>query len=201
MPNKVIEYRRLEFRAETTDDVVNIEGRGVPYNSPTTIGNWFTEEFAQGAFKESKADDEVVLLAGHEGMPLARNGAGTMSFKEKKDGLYFYASLDMRDPHAQSIAVKIDRGDLTGASVGFYAEEVNWIFNDDENELDKRIIKRGKLVEMSVTPFPAYQDTDVGVRDARKILDSARKEYNFRQVKDTGKHNDLFPYHLYKTRI
>ena len=90
MTDKKVEYRHVEFRLDSANDnEVRIEGRGVPYGSQTTIGNWFTEEFEQGAFKESKDNEDVVLLAGHEGMPLARNGAGTMEFKEKKRRVVF----------------------------------------------------------------------------------------------------------------
>ena len=113
--------------------------------------------------------------------------------------MYFYANLDTRDSHAQSMAVKIERGDLTGASVGFIAEEVAWRFTEDDDELDQRIIKRGRLIEMSLTPFPAYGDTNVAARDIREIA-RKNKGYNINDNHNAGKrlNRELFPLFIYQ---
>ena len=96
-------------------------------------------------------------------MPYARTGAETMSLREKKDGLYFEATLDRRDAQAESLSIKIQRGDLKGVSVGFRAEVDTWTRGDPPH----RRVEEAELFEISLTPFPAYTDTDVkAVRDA-----------------------------------
>ena len=168
-----IEYRLApkEFRFEASENEVRIEGMAVPYDSKIDYGGFFTESFRSGAFKDG-IDDDTVLLANHQGLPFARVGGGTLEFKHKRDGLYFEALLDTRDNDAQSIAVKIERQDMTGVSVGFYSEEEVW-HNDD----DERQIVRASLHEISVLHNPAYADTHVSKSD-RNIYDAAIENRN-----------------------
>ena len=167
-----MEYRAREIRAETTAETVTIRGLAVPYDSPTEIGDWFIERVDPDALSDSLDNQDIVLLTGHEGMPLARTGAGTMRLESRKDGLHFEADLDRRDTHAESIAIKLERRDLTGVSIGFVVEAAQWTFRDGRGELDERLITEAELLEVSLTPFPAYRDTDV---ELKEIRDSARQ--------------------------
>ena len=160
-----IERRQLtELRFDADDNEVKLRGVAVPYENQIDYGGWFREEFSKRAFKDG-IGESVVLLANHQGLPYARTGAETLEFKEKADGLHYGAMIDTRDPDAMGLYVKIDRRDLTGVSVGFVAKEVRWIWGDGEEELDRRIIVRAELHEISVTPMPAYVDTNVEIDD------------------------------------
>ena len=107
------------------------------------------------------------MLAGHDGMPMARTGGKTLSFREDEDGLHFEATLDRRDAFSDSMAIKIERRDLTGVSVGFSSISDEWVKGDARRGiLPARTIREADLLEVSLTPFPAYRDTDViAVRD------------------------------------
>ena len=168
-----IEYRLApkEFRFEAGENEVRIEGMAVPYDKKIDYGGYFTESMKSGAFLDGIRED-TVLLANHQGLPFARVGGGTLEFKHKRDGLYFEALLDTRDNEAQSIAVKIERQDLTGVSVGFYSEEEHWMNDDDERE-----IVRATLHEISVVHNPAYADTHVAKSD-RNIYEAAIESRN-----------------------
>ena len=170
-----IEYRIApnEFRAEASEGEVKVSGMAVPYNTKIDYGGWFIESFKAGAFREG-VTDETVLLANHQGLPYARVGGNTLTFEHKRNGLFFEALLDTRDSAAQSIAVKIERQDLTGVSVGFYPDEDRWIYEDDQ---DERIIQRATLHEISVTHNPAYKDTHVSKTD-RSVYETAIENRN-----------------------
>ena len=172
------EYRASEIRAEVDDTTVTIRGKALPFNTETKMGNFFTERFEQGSFRNSLKAPDIVLLAGHDGMPMARTGGETLSFREEEDGLHFEASLDRRDAFSESMAIKIERRDLTGVSIGFRAISENWVKGDSARGiLPARTIREAELLEVSLTPFPAYKDTDViTVRD--RGLASIKKEFD-----------------------
>ena len=159
MPNKIETRHAIECRVTRNSETneVRLTGMAVPYNTETDIAGVFKERFAKKAF-DKRIDKGAVMLANHDGLPFASVRGNTMSFEERKDGLYFDASLDMRDRDAESMAVKIERGDLRGVSVGFRAEKQNW--NEDYTE---REILEARLMEISITPFPAYPTTDVAI--------------------------------------
>ena len=172
-----IEYRQLkEFRFDVSDDEVVIRGIAVPYENEIDYGGWFRESFAKRAFADG-IDERVVLLANHQGLPYARTGAETLTFREKSDGLHFEAVLDTRDPDAMGLKVKIERKDLDGVSVGFQAKEQRWLRGEGD-ELDHRIIVRAELQEISVTPIPAYVDTNVEMaREDFKVALECRSKW------------------------
>ena len=96
-----------------------------------------------------------------------------MSFRETQEGLNFEANLDRRDALANSIAVQLERGDLTGVSVGFRATVDEWHRGDPPH----RVVREAELFEISLTPFPAYKDTNVeAVRDAAMAELQAQEE-------------------------
>ena len=184
--SKKLEHRQLtEVRFEAKGDEVTIRGIAVPYETEIDYGGWFRESFAKNAFKDG-IDERVVLLANHQGLPYARTGSDTLEFKEKKDGLYFSALLDTRDPDAKALSIKIEREDLNGVSVGFIANEQRWIYSDDlSEEPDRRIIERAELQEISVTPIPAYKDTHVEM-DEREFKVALECRDKWRETQEVG---------------
>ena len=58
-------------------------------------------------------------------------------------------------------------------SFGFTIDDEDWI-NQSDGTLLHVIRKVGKLYELSLTPFPAYKETDVAVsqRSMKKFLDN-----------------------------
>lgn len=154
---------KMELRFQKNETSVDIFGMAVPYASRAEIGEWFTEEFVYGAFRGRLDEGSIVMLTNHGGLPLARVGAKTMSLREEEGGLMFDATLDVRDLFANSIAIQLERGDLTGVSVGFRAITDKWTRGDPPH----RQVEEAELFEISLTPFPAYKDTDVqSIREA-----------------------------------
>ena len=156
---------RVEAKAE--DGTQRVGGVAVPFNSPTMIGDFFEEKFANGAFTRTLKDDDQVLLIEHGGSPIARASMDTLTFRQSKDALEFQAVLDPRDSQAADMLVKVERGDVQHMSIGFKAEVEEW---DESSEPVKRTVKRAKLVEVSMVGRAAYNNTSVAMRSAEEAL-------------------------------
>lgn len=127
---------------------------------------------------EGGALKDVLLYVGHDTnkIPLARSRNNTenssMRLSIEDDGVYFEADLDIEsNVDARSVYSAIQRGDITGVSAGFYAENEDWY--DIETNTPRRVIKALRVVEISLTPLPCYKDTFVS---ALRSLDCVREE-------------------------
>ena len=133
-----------------------ISGVAVPYRSPSKLLNdrprAYREEFRQGAFQDIDENVALYLQHDHKGLPLARVGAGTITFSESERGLLFSATLpDSRPDIAEAVA----RGDIAGVSIGFQAVTDDW--NHRAAAMPStRIVTKARLFELSLVANPAY---------------------------------------------
>ncbi len=152
-----LETRLMPTRSTTTTSDNSVTGIAVPYGQLSHpiqgAGRSFREKVKPGALTY---DDNTVLLTQHDqrGVPLARVGAGTLSFRETKQGLEFTATL----PESRAdLREALERGDMSGAvSIGFYVEDDGdrWTH---ANKQSLREVTQGHLVELSlVSPAGAY---------------------------------------------
>ena len=129
----------------------------------------FREKIRAGAFKASIEKDDVRALWNHDpNYVLGRNRAGTLELKETVKGLL----VRIHPPDtawARDLTESIKRGDVSQMSFGFICEKDNWTVEQGE---DVRTLEQVKLFDVSPVTFPAYLDTDVGVRSA---LDNYKK--------------------------
>ena len=154
-----------DIRATREEDEIRIGGFGLKWDDEYRAG-WFSESFSRGAFASSL--NGVPLLMGHDrsGVPLAKS-QGTMTLTETDAGLEFDAVLDARSPHAMSVFSAVERGDLDGASVGFFPireEKTHSEYGPTHYE-----VLEAELVELSLTPFPAYESSSVEPRGAPEL--------------------------------
>jgi HK97 family phage prohead protease len=124
-------------------------------------GRSFVERIAPGAFNGTLSErGDVKLYYNHDpSMPLARTRAGTLQLKSDRQGLAFDAELP-DTTLGRDIKVLLQRGDLSGEmSFGFFVEEDSW--NKSRTE---RLVKRAKLVEISIVQDAAYPQTSSSLR-------------------------------------
>ncbi len=160
----------LELRTATAGDGKrNAAGYAALFNSKTDIGGYWTETIAPGAFSKSLARRDVVALHSHDmGRVMGRTGAGTLALSEDEKGLAFDNELpDTQD--GRDLAVQIERRDIPGMSFGFETLKQEW---DETVDPPHRTIIEAELYEITYTAFPAYPDTEVGMRS----LEGARNE-------------------------
>ncbi|MEH6940784.1 HK97 family phage prohead protease [Bacillus sp. JJ722] len=161
------ETRTFDITGLQTRDVINgepnvISGYAAVFNSPTTIGDWFTETISPGAFSRAISENgDIRALFNHDwNNVLGRTKSGTLRLQEDERGLKF--EVELPDTTVASDLVKsMKRGDINQCSFGFFATEETW---DYSVEPALRTIHEVELYEVSVVSIPAYDDTEASVR-------------------------------------
>lgn len=178
--NKELEQRAYSFemRAEENEAGIGVvTGRPIVYDTKTDIG-WFDEIIERGALDKADLRD-VRFLVNHDTskIPLARsrnnNANSTMQMVIDERGMAIRVNLDIKNnSEARNLYSAIERGDISGMSFMFSVDGEEW--EDLESEHPTRIIKRiSNVVEVSACTFPAYEETEISVRN-KKALDSAK---------------------------
>jgi len=167
-------------RGQSGDKVTKISGYAAVFNSPTTIGDYFTEKIAPGAFTNAIKESDVRLLLNHDANHLlARTQSGTLRLYEDRRGLLFYGDLLDSDPLSDAVERRIERGDLSGCSFSFTCKKDRWKFASKPGDLDERtIIEISTLFDVGPVTYPAYGDTSVTVlREDRQgdVTDAASR--------------------------
>lgn len=136
------------------------------------ISGWYKEEMQPGAFTKSLRGDyrgNIALLYSHDMAEIfGTTQAKTFSLSEDLNGRYgdtrggLYGVNDPPDTTRANDTIKLmKRGDITGASIGYFTKTVKWRQQDD---WDIREVHDLDLVEATVTGFPAVAATNIGVR-------------------------------------
>lgn len=168
----------FEIRTEQTDDAVGVvTGRPIVYNSKTDIG-YFDEIIEAGALTGADLHD-VRFLVNHDlsKIPLARsrnnNANSTMQLMPDDKGMTIRVNLDVNNnSDARNLYSAIERGDVSGMSFMFMVDDEEW--TELESDHPTRHIKKiSNVVEVSAVTFPAYEDTEISVRN-KQALDSAK---------------------------
>lgn len=154
-------WARNPFEVRADDDGVLVEGYAAVFNQATSIGSYFREVIAPGAFSEAIGRDDVVFLINHEGLPLARTRSGTLELSQDDHGLKIRTRLDAEDPDVRSIIGKMKRGDLDKMSFAFMPEVQEW---DETGDMPLRTIRKAALFDVSIVTTPAYDGTEIGLR-------------------------------------
>lgn len=169
----------FELRAEQDAEkgIAKITGRPIIYESKTDLGV-FDEIIARGALNGANLKDVRFLVNHNTSMiPLARsrnnNENSTMQLMPDDDGMAIRVNLDVaNNSDAKNLASAIERGDITGMSFMFAIGDEEW--KDIDSDHPTRIVKKiSNVVEVSAVTFPAYEATEIHVRN-KAALDNAR---------------------------
>jgi HK97 family phage prohead protease len=164
--NRLATAEQITFDAEiraAADGSMRISGYAAKFNTEASALG-FREQIAPGAFKRSLAGaDPIYLLVNHdtEQLPLASTGSGTLQLREDAIGLLMTADLDKSNPRAAELYSALKRGDVSKMSFMFTIAD-----GGETRENGLRTLTDLNLFEVSVVTWPAYDSTEVGVRDA-----------------------------------
>lgn len=155
-----LQVRDLDTKAR------RIQGRAVPYGVEIDLG-WYFESMAPGVFTKSirEAARELPLLLFHDGRSLDTVVGKATAWQENVKGSDGISGLEGvweldADESADRALAKVESGSLNFMSVGFQPKagdlgsEYRW---DDDDELHV-LRKEARLLEVSLTPTPAYAD-------------------------------------------
>lgn len=181
MKNKK-EIRMLPIQELRIDDSLDgkIVGHASVFDSwSETLGGIFPfkEIVRKGTFTETIKLDDIRALFNHDpNFVLGRNKAGTLELEEDEIGLRVIITPPDTS-WANDLIKNLRRGDISQMSIGFIVLEDTWGTQDG---IDIREIKKVQLFDVSIVTYPAYTQTDVGVRamesykDYRSKLDDAQ---------------------------
>lgn len=130
----------------------------------------FMEKVVKGAFEDTIRDDDIRALFNHDpNYVLGRNRSGTLTLQEDDNGL-FVRIIPPRTQWARDLLVSIKRGDINQMSFGFNVILDNWSISKEGT--DVRELLKVKLYDVSPVTFPAYTQTECGVRSMRDVYKS-----------------------------
>ena len=169
----------LEFRDfEVANSGRFLEGRAVPYNTWADIG-WFMEQHAPGSFAKSirEAAKQLPLLLWHnnQSFPIGVSH----EWRDGEKALDCVWRLDQQDDLAMTAARKAAEGMLTGLSIGFRpisepSTEAGTLTVDD-NGLAWITWTESRLLEVSLTPTPAFAGAKVALVRSKRHIGGRRR--------------------------
>lgn len=169
---RVYTFNELRM-APGADGKPMMSGHAAVFNRDSEEMYGFTERVAPGAFKATIGADDVRALFNHDpNYILGRNTAKTLRMNEDSTGLAF--EVDLPDTsYARDLAVSIDRGDITGCSFGFITRAQKWEEFEDGSTI--RTLLDCQLFDVGPVTYPAYPDTDVGMRSLASIAEEGKR--------------------------
>ena len=176
MKNKK-EIRMLPIQELRIDDSLDgkIVGHASVFDSwSETLGGIFPfkEIVRKGTFTETIKLDDIRALFNHDpNFVLGRNKAGTLELEEDEIGLRVVITPPDTS-WANDLIKNLRRGDISQMSIGFIVLEDTWGIQDG---IDIREIKKVQLFDVSIVTYPAYTQTDVGVRAMESYKDYKSK--------------------------
>lgn len=173
----------LGVEKRAADDKRTLTGYAAVFNSDTTIGDYFVERIAPGAFGRSIRDGDVRALVDHDmGRVIGRTRSGTLRLSEDERGLKI--EVDVPDTtDGNDLWTLVERGDVSGMSFGFRVTKQDW---DETGDMPIRTIHEVELYEVSAVAWPAYDDTTL----AKRSLEEMRKEAEaVREAEEKRRHD------------
>lgn len=167
-----------ELRAITDDKGLrHITGYAAVFNCLSEDLGGYRERIAPGCFSRAIKEDDVRALWNHNSdCVLGRVKSETLRLSEDAHGL----RIECDPPDAQwarDLMTSIERGDVDQMSFGFIVRRypdgsrgATWAIEDD---VDVRILNDVELFDVSPVTFPAYPDTEVGLRSLEEYKRSA----------------------------
>ena len=167
LQNNPIEVRCLVSELRTNQESRTIVGYAAKFERwSEPIMGWFKEQIARDAFSECDVTDVIMCFNHNIDSILARTTSGTLTVSTDDEGLRFEFEAPATTMGNDMLEL-VRRGDISKCSFKFTVEEDEWRYADKENglEYDERTIRRiGKLYDVSLVVYPAYSDTEAGVR-------------------------------------
>lgn len=129
----------------------------------------FVEKVCPGAFEQTIQEDDIRALFNHDpNYVLGRNTSGTLSLQEDEKGLLVRITPP-ETQWAKDLLVSIARGDITQMSFGFTVDSDRWSYEEGK---DIRELLKVRLFDVSPVTFPAYTQTECGLRSQEEVLKS-----------------------------
>jgi len=157
-----IDVESLETRATESNDHL-IEGYINKFGQKSQFMGFF-EQVDSKAFNRTLAQGHNIFgMYNHSSDKiLGSTKTGSLKLSVDEVGLRFSLQINPNVSYAKDVYELVRSGDVDGCSFGFYVLEDEWSVQEDGTEL--RTILDLELLECTITPFPAYLDSEASVR-------------------------------------
>lgn len=150
-----------------------LRGHAAVFNSLSEDLGGYREQIMPGAFADAIASDDVRALFNHDpNFVLGRNRSKTLILAEDARGLAIKIDLPDTQTVRDLVVAPIERGDVSQMSFGFQVRPGGQDWAKDDEGRVIRTLKKLRLFDVSPVTFPAYPQTDIGVREMRAFLAS-----------------------------
>lgn len=161
----------LGVETRAADGKRTLVGYAAVWNSDTTIGDYFVERIAPGAFSKAIGGDILALYDHDMGRVLGRTRSKTLRLAEDDRGLK--VEIDVPDTSdGNDLWTLVERGDVAGMSFAFRATKQEW---DESGDIPHRTVIEAELYEVTATASPAYPDTTLAARSLEEARAEAEK--------------------------
>lgn len=181
----VVPFQNIEMRKAQSgrSDNYTLRGHAAVFNGLSEDLGGFRELLEPGAFRQAlRGKPDVVLLHNHDSnRVLARttasiDGKPSLELREDSVGLHVWAVIQPRS-WVDDLAVEMEGGLVDQMSFAFTIRDGgdDWAVAEDGTVV--RTIRADgvdALYDVSVVTYPAYPQTDVGIRELRYAVDSGR---------------------------
>ena len=174
------------YRTKLKEDKRIIQGYAVVFDEWTEINSCFGERWNEcikkGAFKESLIKNSILALYNHDfNNVLARKDVNMTLFEDEK-GLKFEIELP-NTTQANDLYELIEKRIVNRCSFAGFVNKDTWKSNK-ENNIFREIIDVD-LLEITITPIPAYEVTETEVKRGREVKEKTEKPQE--DIKDNNK--------------
>lgn len=157
--------REAGFETRETGGARVIEGYFSVFGDVYDMGGGITESVDPHAFDGETSGDVRALIDHESRLVLGRTSAGTLKLRADARGLWGEIAINEADADAMSLYARVQRGDVTQCSFGFEILDEDMRVDPDKGSVHF-VIKRVRLIEVSVVTFPAYEAASVSARAA-----------------------------------
>ena len=153
----------LETRTEENSSEKIITGYINKFNTRSQYMGFY-EEVRNGAFDKTLSDGHnIYAMYNHDSnMILGSTRSGSLKLNTDDVGLHFELRINPNISYAKDLYELVRSGDIAGCSFGFYVLDDSWSYTEDK--IDLRTVKEVELIEVTITPFPAYLDSEASCR-------------------------------------
>ena len=168
----------ITYRAKKDSEKKVIQGYAVVFDSWTDISSWgeiWKECIRKGAFTQSLKENNILALYNHDFNNVLARKDVNMKLVEDDKGLYF--EIELPDTtQGNDLYELIDKGIVNQCSFSGYVRKNLWSEDNGGNVL--REILEIDLIEITITPIPAYEVTEAEVKRSREIKSTKENEEN-----------------------
>ena len=170
---RFVRTRPEDFKTRDDDGNPIIEGYFAVFNSNYELWEGAVETIAPTAFDNSLQNDVRALINHDTTLVIGRTTNKTLELKVDSRGLWGRIRINPKDVDAMNIHARVERGDVSQCSFGFFirSEETEFL----EDGTIKWTLTDVDLFEVSCCTFPAYEETSISARKRDAATIESRK--------------------------